>query len=211
EEHGAPSARLARHLFVTTTTAPPGKEVRVTGTGRQLAERRREAGGGGPPPLARARWASAAWHTAAWAVFGGAYVGAVVYVAAGLDAPAGQVLLVLAAGAGLSAHIGGGGGGVGRARLHWGGGGRDRLPAGHLAGRIPPPGLAGGLRRLLRRSRRRAGPRLAERGHRGRGRVVPLPRHRAAGARGREPQAARGRGRGHRGRERRGQDHAREA
>jgi ATP-binding cassette, subfamily B, bacterial len=65
EERGAPSARLARHLFVTTTTAPPGKELRVTGTGRQLADRRREAWEGWHRPIARARWASAAWHTAA--------------------------------------------------------------------------------------------------------------------------------------------------
>jgi ATP-binding cassette, subfamily B, bacterial len=119
EEHGAPSARLARHLFVTTTTAPPGKEVRVTGTGRQLAERRREAWEGWHRPIARARWASAAWHTAAWAVFGGAYVGAVVYVAAGLDAPAGQVLLVLAAGSRLSAYIGAAVGEIGFLRGIW--------------------------------------------------------------------------------------------
>jgi ATP-binding cassette subfamily B protein len=119
EERGAPSARLARHLFLTTTTAPPGKEVRVTGTGRQLAERRREAWEGWHRPIARARWASAAWHTVAWAVFGGAYVGAVVYVAAGLDAPPGQVLLVLAAGSRLSAYIGAAVGEIGFMRGIW--------------------------------------------------------------------------------------------
>jgi ATP-binding cassette, subfamily B, bacterial len=119
EERGAPSARLARHLFVTTTTAPPGKEVRVTGTGRQLAERRRQAWEGWHRPIARARWASAAWHTAAWAVFGSAYVGAVVYVAAGLDAPPGQVLLVLAAGSRLSAYIGAAVGEIGFLRGIW--------------------------------------------------------------------------------------------
>jgi ATP-binding cassette, subfamily B, bacterial len=119
EERGAPSARLARHLFLTTTTAPPGKEVRVTGTGRQLAERRREAWEGWHRPISRARWASAAWHTGAWAVFGGAYVGAVVYVAAGLDAPPGQVLLVLAAGSRLSAYIGAAVGEIGFLRGIW--------------------------------------------------------------------------------------------
>ncbi|PYV15369.1 MAG: multidrug ABC transporter ATP-binding protein, partial [Acidobacteria bacterium] len=31
EERGAAANRLARHLFVVATTAPPGKEVRVTG------------------------------------------------------------------------------------------------------------------------------------------------------------------------------------
>ena len=119
EERGAPSARLARHLFVTTTTAPPGKEVRVTGTGPTLAARRREAWEGWHRPIARARWASAAWHTLAWAVFGSAYVGAVVYVAAGLDAPAGQVLLVLAAGSRLSAYIGAAVGEIGFLRGIW--------------------------------------------------------------------------------------------
>src|SRR5206468_273623 len=32
-ERGAQANRLARHLFLTATTAPPGKEVRVTGIG----------------------------------------------------------------------------------------------------------------------------------------------------------------------------------
>src|SRR6476660_1604354 len=36
-ERGAASDRLARHLFTTATTAPPGKEVRVTGIGPKLA------------------------------------------------------------------------------------------------------------------------------------------------------------------------------
>jgi ATP-binding cassette subfamily B protein len=51
------------------------------------------------------RWDSAAWHAAGWALFGGAYVGAVAFVASGLEAPAGDVLLVLAAGSRLSAYI----------------------------------------------------------------------------------------------------------
>jgi ATP-binding cassette subfamily B protein len=41
-----------------------------------------------------------------WLVFGLGYVGAVVWVATGLDAPAGDVLLVLAAGANLSRFVG---------------------------------------------------------------------------------------------------------
>jgi ABC-type cobalamin/Fe3+-siderophores transport system ATPase subunit len=43
QEQGAQSSRLARHLFTTATTAPPGKEVRVLGIGRRLAAQRREA------------------------------------------------------------------------------------------------------------------------------------------------------------------------
>jgi ATP-binding cassette subfamily B protein len=105
-ERGAPFGRLARHLFSTATTAAPGKEVRVLGIGERLATERRQAWERGYGPLAAAHWGSASWHTLAWAVFGGAYVGAVVFVSWGLHAPAGEVLLVLAAGSRLSAYVG---------------------------------------------------------------------------------------------------------
>jgi ATP-binding cassette, subfamily B, bacterial len=106
QQRAAPYNRLARHLFTIATTAPPGKEVRVTGIGAGLAEHRREAWDSGFGPVAAVRWRSAAWHTLAWAVFGAAYVGAVVFVSLGLGASAGDVLLVLAAGSRLSAYIG---------------------------------------------------------------------------------------------------------
>ena len=106
QERGAQSSRLARHLYQTATTAPPGKEVRVTGIGPRLAADRRAAWERWYGPLARARWGSAAWHSAAWAVFGAGYVGAVVVVASVLDAGPAAVLLVLAAGSRLSAYIG---------------------------------------------------------------------------------------------------------
>jgi ATP-binding cassette subfamily B protein len=105
EERGAPAARLARHLFVTVTTAAPGKEVRLTGIGPRLAQRRRTEWERWYGVVSRARWVSAAWHTLAWAVFGGGYVGAIVFTATGLDADPGRVLLVLAAGARLSAYV----------------------------------------------------------------------------------------------------------
>jgi len=105
EERGAPAARLARHLFVTVTTAAPGKEVRLTGVGPRLAERRRTEWERWYAIVAKARWVSAAWHTLAWAVFGAGYVGAVVFTATGLDADPAGVLLVLAAGARLSAYV----------------------------------------------------------------------------------------------------------
>jgi ATP-binding cassette, subfamily B, bacterial len=105
QEEGAVHARLGRHLFVTATTAPPGKEVRVTGIGDRLVRERRRAAERWFRPIGRARWASAWWHSAGWAVFGAGYVGAVVYVAAGLAASPGDVLLVLAAGAQLSQFI----------------------------------------------------------------------------------------------------------
>ena len=104
-ERAAQPFRLARHLFTLATTASPGKEVRVTGIGPRLAARRREAWERGYRPVAAVRWRSAFWHTLAWAVFGAGYVGAIVFVSSGLAAPAAAVLLVLAAGARLSAYI----------------------------------------------------------------------------------------------------------
>jgi ATP-binding cassette subfamily B protein len=119
EERGASATRLARHLFLTATTAPPGKEVRVTGIGDRLVSERRAAWERWYGPVARARWGSAAWHSAAWAVFGLAFVSAVVFVSSGLAAPAGDVLLVLAAGSRLSAYIGATVGEIGFLRGIW--------------------------------------------------------------------------------------------
>jgi ATP-binding cassette subfamily B protein len=119
EERGASANRLARHLFNTATTAPPGKEVRVTRIGDRLLRKRREAWERWYGPVAAARWASALWYTVAWAVFGAAYVGAVVFVSSRPGATAGQVLLVLAAGARLSAYIGATVGEIGFLRGFW--------------------------------------------------------------------------------------------
>ena len=106
QERAAPFNRLARHLFATATTAPPAKEVRLTGIGDRLRRDRRAAWASGHGPIAAARWGSMTWHTLAWAIFAAGYVGSVVYVAAGLHASAGAVLLVLAAGARLSSYVG---------------------------------------------------------------------------------------------------------
>jgi ATP-binding cassette subfamily B protein len=119
QERGAQTNRLARHLFTIATTAPPGKEVRVTGIGERLVTERRAAWERWYGPVATARWGSASWHTLAWTVFGSAYVGAVVFVSSGLRAPAGDVLLVLAAGARLSAYIGATVGEIGFLRGFW--------------------------------------------------------------------------------------------
>ncbi|MEP7310308.1 MAG: ABC transporter ATP-binding protein [Acidobacteriota bacterium] len=119
QEQAAPSNRLARHLFTTATTATPGKEVRVTGIGSRLATERRKAWERGYGPIATARWGSALWHTLAWAAFGAAYVGAVGFVSSGLQRPAGDVLLLLAAGARLSAYIGATVGEIGFLRGFW--------------------------------------------------------------------------------------------
>ena len=119
QERGAQANRLARHLFTLATTAAPGKEVRVTGIGDRLAVRRRDAWERGYAPIEAARWGSAFWHTIAWAIFGLAYVGAIVFVAYGLGAPAGSVLLVLAAGMSLSAYVAATVGEIGFLRGFW--------------------------------------------------------------------------------------------
>src|SRR5439155_4011552 len=119
QERGAQTNRLARHLFNIATTAPPGKEVRVTGIGELLVTERRAAWERWYGPVAHARWGSAWWHALAWAIFGLAYVGAVVFVSSGLGAPASTVLLVLAAGARLSAYIGATVGEIGFLRGCW--------------------------------------------------------------------------------------------
>jgi ATP-binding cassette subfamily B protein len=118
-ERGAPSERLGRHLFSIATTAPAGKEVRVTGIGPRLAVDRRSAWERWYALVSKARWESAVWHTLAWALFGGAYVGGVVFVAKGLKSPPQDVLLVLAAGARLSAYIGATVGEIGFLRGIW--------------------------------------------------------------------------------------------
>jgi ATP-binding cassette subfamily B protein len=156
QEQGAQSSRLARHLFTTATTAPPGKEVRVIGIGDRLTIGRREAWERWYGPVAAARWGSAIWHTLAWAVFGGAYVGAVVFVSLGLHANAGNVVLVLAAGSRLSAYIGAAVGEVGFLRGIWMDGSRrlawleDYAAAQISSADLPAPAV---LRHGLRLSR----------------------------------------------------------
>src|ERR1700691_3767704 len=153
QEHGAQSGRLARHLFTIATTAPPGKEVRVTGIAERLITERRAAWERGYQPVAAARWGSALWHALAWAIFGVAYVGAIVFVSYGLRAPAIAVLLVLAAGARLSAYIGATVGEIGFLRGFWMDGSRrlawleDYTASVALTGDLPAPAL---LRRGIR-------------------------------------------------------------
>jgi len=153
QERGSPANRLARHLFTTATTAPPGKEVRVIGIGDRLVADRRKAWERWYGPVSASRIGSAVWHTLAWAVFGGAYVGAVVFVSSGLGAPASDVLLVLAAGSRLSAYIGATVGEIGFLRGFWMDGSRrlawleDYAAASVTAADLPVPAR---LRRGIR-------------------------------------------------------------
>jgi ATP-binding cassette subfamily B protein len=119
DERGAWANRLARHLFDLATTAPPGKEVRVTGIGRALIAQRRSAWQYWFGPVAAARRGTAGWQTLSWAVFAAAYVAAVVFVSSVMKASPGSVLLVLAAGSRLSAYIGAAVGEIGFLRGFW--------------------------------------------------------------------------------------------
>ncbi len=119
EERSAQHNRLAEHMFATATSATAAKEVRVTGIGDDLADRRRTEWQRWFVPVARARWGTAISHSVAWAIFGLGYVGAVVFVVVGLDATVGSVLLILAAGARLSAYVGGTIGEIGFLRGIW--------------------------------------------------------------------------------------------
>jgi ATP-binding cassette subfamily B protein len=119
EERVASSGRLAQHLFAIATSAPPGKEVRVTRIGPRLVRQRRESWQRWYGPVSRTRWVSAWWHALAWAVFGAGYVGAIVFVSSSLRAPTADVLLVLAAGSRLSAYVGATVGEIGFLRGIW--------------------------------------------------------------------------------------------
>jgi ATP-binding cassette subfamily B protein len=119
EERFAQHNRLAEHTFDTATSANAAKEVRVTGIGDDLADRRRTEWQRWFAPVSRARWGTAISHSVAWAIFGLGYVGAVVFVVVGIDTTVGSVLLILAAGARLSAYVGGTIGEIGFLRGVW--------------------------------------------------------------------------------------------
>ena len=119
EESVISNTRLARHLFVLGTTAPPAKEVRVTNTGEWLTTESRAAWKRWYAPVSKVRWATAAWHTLAWAIFAGAYIVAVVFVATSLDRGVGDVVLVLAAGTRLARYVGATAGELGFLRGFW--------------------------------------------------------------------------------------------
>jgi ATP-binding cassette, subfamily B, bacterial len=147
QERGAQTGRLARHLFTIATTAPPAKEVRVIGIGERLISDRRAAWERWYGPVAAARWGSAFWYALGWAIFGLAYVGAVVFVSSYLREPASAVMLVLAAGARLSGYIGATVGEIGFLRGFWMDGSRrlawleDYAASIAAAGDLPVPAV----------------------------------------------------------------------
>jgi ATP-binding cassette, subfamily B, bacterial len=119
EESVISHSRLARHLFVLGTTAPPGKEIRVTGTGDWLIAQRDAAWNRWYGPVARARTETALWQAGTWAIFGAAYVGAIAFVSAGLDRGVSSVVLVVAAGTRLARYVGATAGELGFLRGFW--------------------------------------------------------------------------------------------
>jgi ATP-binding cassette, subfamily B, bacterial len=119
EESVISNTRLARHLFVLGTSAAAGKEVRVTGTADWLIEQRRAAWKRRYVAVLAVQRTTALWHAAVWALFGLAYVTAIVYVASGIDRPLGDVVLVVAAGTRLASYIGGAAGELGFLRGFW--------------------------------------------------------------------------------------------
>ncbi len=119
EEQVASHNRLARHLFLVGTTAAPGKEVRLQRLGPTLIKRRADTWQHWYRATSRAQYVTALWGAAAWALFGLAYVAAIVFVASTLDSSAGAVVLVLAAGVRLSAYIGAAVGELGYLRGIW--------------------------------------------------------------------------------------------
>jgi ATP-binding cassette, subfamily B, bacterial len=119
EEAAASHARMGRHVFNVATTPPPGKEIRVTGNQADLFDRRRDAWGQWFRPIRATQLASAAWLSLAWTIFAVAFVAAAAWVALGLDASPGSVVLVLTAGGRLSAYVGSAVGELGFLRGIW--------------------------------------------------------------------------------------------
>ncbi len=150
QERASPHGRLARHLFTVATTPGPAKEVRLMALGFRLADARRQEWTRWYTPIAAARSSSAAWHTVAWAIFGLAYVAAVMFVTSILQASAGAVLLVLAAGARLSAYIGAAVGEIGFLRGFWADGARRLAWLEDYAESIRAPGDRPAPTRLVR-------------------------------------------------------------
>lgn len=117
--HPALALLAAFAIPTVLTTQAAGKEVRVTGIGDQLVDRRCEAWEQYFQPIESARIGTALWNAVAWMIFGVGYIGAVVFVASGLHASPGAILLALAAGARLSAYIGATVGEIGFLRGIW--------------------------------------------------------------------------------------------
>ncbi len=104
-EGEAANRRLARHLFVLHTEAPSAKELRVSGATKAVAADRVAAWDEFQRPLQRIRLRSGLAQTAAWTVFATAFV-ATIAISSRNARDASAALIVVAAGARLTAYIG---------------------------------------------------------------------------------------------------------
>lgn len=118
-ERVASHQRLSAHLFNLATTASPAKEIRVTNSEGWLARMRRAEWERWFGEIARSRWATALWQASGWAVFSAAYVGAIVWVVAGMGRGAGDVVLVVVAGHRLARFVNATAGELGFLRGFW--------------------------------------------------------------------------------------------
>ncbi len=103
----ASQRRLARHLFVLHSDPATAKELRVTGSVKAMTHARENAWGEFASTIQKARIRSAFIQAGAWAIFAGAFVFAIRFVAVGSgNSRAADALVVVAAGARLSAYVG---------------------------------------------------------------------------------------------------------
>jgi ATP-binding cassette subfamily B protein len=106
-EGAASERRRSRHLFVLGTESASAKELRVAGATEAIDAARAAAWRSFIVPIQRVRIMSALVQTAAWAVFAGAFVFAMLVVTRGSGPDrAADTLVVIAAGARLTAYIG---------------------------------------------------------------------------------------------------------
>ena len=106
-EGAASKRRLARHLFVLGVDASSAKELRVAGATRAMASARDQAWTSFVSTMERVRIQSALIQAGAWGIFAGAFVFAIRVVAEGSGpGRAADTLIVIAAGARLTAYIG---------------------------------------------------------------------------------------------------------
>jgi ATP-binding cassette subfamily B protein len=106
EDKASPHFRLARHLYEISTDAGSAKDLRVSRNGEVVIARHRQAWDALARTLAAAWWRSGAVYMTAWAVFGLAYVVAILVVTSRLHGSPGNVVLMLAAGGSLARYLG---------------------------------------------------------------------------------------------------------
>src|SRR6185312_17557741 len=85
ETDTAEQFRLQRHLFDVATSPGPGKEIRVAGSGTEIARLQRAAWDAAADGRFRAQVRAAVWKLAGWILFALGFAGAlwlVVYRAA---------------------------------------------------------------------------------------------------------------------------------